>query len=941
MPVEVPSLRKRITAGGAIGGIKRVPSTLSVDSAFSSARRNAEEEGITPRASSSRLTSPRSGMLATPKPVDAGAAAAKATLLVASQAPSDWVYTTAARLLTWRGAFALLAIVRLAATMYYGLISDCDETFNYWEPSHYLLYGSGLQTWEYSPQYAFRSYAYVGFHSAVGFLTGAWWGADKISVFHRTRCFLALACAAAEGVFVVGAASRFGSRVGLLTLGGLAASAGMAHAAPSYLPSQWTMVWLLLAWGTWLRRRGVSSSASSTADVGGPTWVIVLATVTGLLLGWPFAVVALVPFGLHLLLTRDTTSLVLNGATWTALVLGLSAVVDRHYYGRWLCAAYHIILYNAFGVGGGGQGSDLYGTEPASWYAHNLLLNFNVLALLAAASPLAVAAVYARVRSAAGARVSASADPLGASLPHLAAALGQLWLWFALMSSRPHKEERFLFVIFPLVPLAAAVTLAEALRVFEAAWARVCALAGVGSGKGAGADVPPSSGIKSRRDGSSSSSGRGGSSGAYAGAGGLAAALHLSRAGAALACAVLALAALLSASRLAAMVGGYSAPFRAWGLLGRSLQYAGHEIHTVTDGATGAVSHVSVPRGSSDSHPLVALGGPSRWHAFERSRVLRALCRVPSWHEPQEPLDPHAAGFTSESRRIHGSADAHDGPTVCVGKEWYRYPSAYFLPESTVHGAGWAGHGSDHEGSSEAPGGAAVFAFVKSGFSGLLPQPYLPRPGKGSSVRRTGYNDENREEEDRYIPIDQCDFLIDYQLPVPREAQDFQHEPHFDHPLLYGGLEDDAADGCIDACSAARREGSTGDATASVFGPLLTRWRSLAAFPFLHSESTPALARAFWVPGYSGSRAVFGTYHVLQRIDCRCGPVWAADAGDAGHHGEVHHPEDRHEEQGQHHEEEHRQEGHHEEDWQHEGGHHEEPEHHEEPQHHEESQHHD
>lgn len=35
-------------------------------------------------------------------------------------------------------------------------IADCDEVFNYWEPLHLLLYGSGFQTWEYSPLYAIR-----------------------------------------------------------------------------------------------------------------------------------------------------------------------------------------------------------------------------------------------------------------------------------------------------------------------------------------------------------------------------------------------------------------------------------------------------------------------------------------------------------------------------------------------------------------------------------------------------------------------------------------------------------------------------------------------------------------------------------------------------------------------------------------------------------------
>lgn len=26
-------------------------------------------------------------------------------------------------------------------------VGDCDETYNYWEPLHYLLYGFGFQTW--------------------------------------------------------------------------------------------------------------------------------------------------------------------------------------------------------------------------------------------------------------------------------------------------------------------------------------------------------------------------------------------------------------------------------------------------------------------------------------------------------------------------------------------------------------------------------------------------------------------------------------------------------------------------------------------------------------------------------------------------------------------------------------------------------------------------
>lgn len=33
--------------------------------------------------------------------------------------------------------------------------------FNFWEPLHYLAHNHGFQTWELSPSFAIRSWAYV------------------------------------------------------------------------------------------------------------------------------------------------------------------------------------------------------------------------------------------------------------------------------------------------------------------------------------------------------------------------------------------------------------------------------------------------------------------------------------------------------------------------------------------------------------------------------------------------------------------------------------------------------------------------------------------------------------------------------------------------------------------------------------------------------------
>lgn len=75
-----------------------------------------------------------------------------ATTGKASQPASVCRFSTQKRKRAWTisatAAFALLLAARLLSA-WLNIIHDCDEVFNYWEPLHYLLYGYGLQTWEY------------------------------------------------------------------------------------------------------------------------------------------------------------------------------------------------------------------------------------------------------------------------------------------------------------------------------------------------------------------------------------------------------------------------------------------------------------------------------------------------------------------------------------------------------------------------------------------------------------------------------------------------------------------------------------------------------------------------------------------------------------------------------------------------------------------------
>lgn len=82
------------------------------------------------------------------------------------------------------------------------ILTDCDEVFNYWEPLHYLHYGYGMQTWEYSPEFSIRSWLYILLHYIPGIFGRVIFGFDKMMVFYFTRSLLAVFCAFAESKLI-------------------------------------------------------------------------------------------------------------------------------------------------------------------------------------------------------------------------------------------------------------------------------------------------------------------------------------------------------------------------------------------------------------------------------------------------------------------------------------------------------------------------------------------------------------------------------------------------------------------------------------------------------------------------------------------------------------------------------------------------------------------
>ena len=150
--------------------------------------------------------------------------------------PSAWT--------AWKALF----MVRLAAA-FWTVISDCDETYNYWEPMHYFVYGKGFQTWEYDPKYGLRSYLYILMHTVPAWIFAH--QPNPMFVFFSVRCILAAICSACETYFYVGVTKEIGANVGRITLGILIFSAGMFTSSTAFLPSTTSMYLCMLAHGAW------------------------------------------------------------------------------------------------------------------------------------------------------------------------------------------------------------------------------------------------------------------------------------------------------------------------------------------------------------------------------------------------------------------------------------------------------------------------------------------------------------------------------------------------------------------------------------------------------------------------------------------------------------------------------------------------------------------
>lgn len=415
-----------------------------------------------------------------------------------------------------------------------------------------------------------------------------------------------------------------------------------------------------------------------------PDLATYLAVVAVLFLGWPFVALLFVPLALHIFYTQfkeDKVTGIIRVLVWGVgslmVIFPTVLAIDYYFYKRLAFTALNILLYNVIG-GSDGKGDTLYGVEPASYYIINLFLNLSLVFPLVLVSLPVNAIVYVFVR---GYRRRILEELLFVS---------PAFLWLLVMFLRPHKEERFLYPIYPLLCLCAAFSLENIEGLLQ----------------------------------------------------------------------------LIFSASSQIVSGRHREPIK------RSFK---------------RVSFVA-----SVLFRMILYG---IFMTYVAMFVSRSFSMYRNYRAPltlyQHLYSTHLVPARSSDYR------------VCVGGEWYRFPTSFFLP-----------------------GKQNTLYFIKSSFGGQLPQPFRPVNGTWDAPLLP-FNELNQEEPSRYVPLDSCTYYIEF---FPRGAD----------------------------------EESVAEAIKKS-GGIPEKWEVLNTWPFIDTERSRSPYRSFYIPGLTEKHTKFGDYALLAK----------------------------------------------------------------------------
>ncbi|KAG8902882.1 mannosyltransferase [Tulasnella sp. 403] len=635
-------------------------------------------------------------------------------------------------------AFRIILLIRVSAAVYSN-ISDCDEVYNFWEPLHYLDRGTGFQTWETSPAYSIRSWAYILLHllparsiqllnleKACPSLSYNWRQA-----FFAVRIALAAVCSLCEAKFYRSVVDNINAHVGRYLLFFILTSTGMWSASTAFLPSSFAMFCNMLAFSYAF---DLPSRLNNHR-----TYLAIMTFALGAVVGWPFSLAVAIPFVIEELFVFGKDRIkaevytswavgrlvrLIQGALQAAFLFIPVIAIDTVAYGKPTITPWNIIRYNIFSNESGGP--ELYGTEPWYFYILNLILNFNILLPLALVSLPAMAITHSvDYRRLGNKPQSDSSSPYVL----LAMRLLPMYLWLGILTFQPHKEERFMFSIYPLICFNAAVALYLVRGWLEVAYIKY------------------------------------------------------------------------TASPYKASRTGLFGTFTLWVVIATTVLSAirtlalFHYFHAPLD-ITYHFQNVELPR---------------------LLNVTNLLTKPVTVDENARYVS--TSKYDNDTLPDLGPLKTFGGLRLCYGKEWYRFPGHYLIPD-----------------------GVEV-EFIKSDFAGLLPGHFTSSntsddtlTGVMSLWKRTGtrqiplgMNDKNQEEPSHYVRrssshalfslnsqdrtffqvhVDSCDYLIDSDFSLRAESR---YEPRY--------VEDTET------------------------------WDTVKCLPFLDSSNSGRLSRMVWLPG--------------------------------------------------------------------------------------------
>ena len=125
----------------------------------------------------------------------------------------------------------------------------------------------------------------------------------------------------------------------------------------------------------------------------------------------------------------------------------IQTAIDGFFYHRFLVVPWRLVFYNIFA--GSDRGPDIFGTEPYHYYMRNLLLNFNIWFILAAAA-VPVILLQSKYRQ---------GTTMKQSWLRIWTFILPFYIWMAIFTLQPHKEERFMYPVYPFLALNAAIAL--------------------------------------------------------------------------------------------------------------------------------------------------------------------------------------------------------------------------------------------------------------------------------------------------------------------------------------------------------------------------------------------------------------------------------------------------------------------------------------------------